>query len=204
VLQTEINMHNPNCMKKIIILSLIVLISCDKDNDLKDYIVAGSSDGSISYYDLIPDVDLDFYVPGGFDLQIDGENLINIGAIVVVPYPGTSAEVSCDIIDTTWRSASHSNTHVFYIFAQGNMNPYDKTDVINNSGIWTDPSWASYIDISRGHGWTVGEKKYIGFRYKNKNHHFLRKDHEYLYGWVGVIITDSLKLSVDDYAYQED
>jgi hypothetical protein len=191
-------------MKKLIVLYLIILSSCGKDNRLNDYIIAGSSDETMSYYDLIPDVDLDFYNPGDFILQINGDTLIAIAAIVVVPYQGTSAELSCDIIDTTRRSDSHSNVPVFYIAAQGNVNPYDKNDIINDSGIWTDPSWASQIDISRGHGWTVGEKKYIGFRYKNKNHHLFRKDHEYLYGWVGVIINDSATLSVDDYAYQQD
>jgi hypothetical protein len=93
---------------------------------------------------------------------------------------------------------------VFYVYAIGNVNPYYKNSLINYSGIWTDPSWASQIDISRGHGWTVGEKKYLGFRYRNENHHLFRKDNEYLYGWVGIIINDSATLSVDDYAYQQD
>jgi hypothetical protein len=182
-------------MKKIIYISLIILLSCGKENGQKNYAIAGLLDDNINYFDLNPNVDLDAYIPGQFDFQIDGKRLIAIGAITVNPIQLTTAEVSCERIFIERLGDSHTSPPIIYTYATGNMKAYDINNTINDEELWTNSSWTCIISIDRRYGWTVGEKNYIGFRY--------RKDSHFLYGWIGIIITDTTTLTVDDYAFQK-
>ena len=71
-----------------------------------------------------------------------------------------------------------------------------KNDIINASGKWTNYNNSSKLVFSANAGWVINEKKYIGFRY-------LQKDNTYRYGWVGIIPSDSSNIIIDDYAYEK-